>query len=130
MRCASASSAAISSGASPSSQRRQIASAVRLKANRRWRRSSSNTIPPAQPIRVARATRIGCAGGMVLLDDRRQRLFAFNRTADAIWRLWDDGLAPDEIAALLADAHRIAPHADKAAEHRRASCRERGGKYV
>src|SRR3546814_5492336 len=53
----------------------------------------------------ARATRIGCAGGMVLLDDRRQRLFAFNRTADAIWRLWDDGLAPDEIAALLADAH-------------------------
>src|SRR3546814_15190658 len=62
----------------------------------------------------ARATRIGCAGGMVLLDDRRQRLFAFNRTADAIWRLWDDGLAPDEIAALLADAHGIAPHAAKA----------------
>src|SRR3546814_20655601 len=62
----------------------------------------------------ARATRIGCAGGMVLLDDRRQRLFAFNRTADAIWRLWDDGLAPDEIAALLADAHGIAPPAAKA----------------
>src|SRR3546814_14211935 len=63
----------------------------------------------------ARATRIGCAGGRVLLDDRRQRLFAFNRTADAIWRLWDDGPAPDEIAALLADAHGIAPHAAKAA---------------
>src|SRR3546814_20056050 len=27
---------------------------------------------------------------------------------------WDDGLAPDEIAALLADAHGIAPHAAKA----------------
>src|SRR3546814_3154650 len=36
------------------------------------------------------------------------------RTADAIWRLRDDGLAPDEIAALLADAHGIAPHAAKA----------------
>src|SRR3546814_7671366 len=57
---------------------------------------------------------MGGAGGMVLLHDRRQRLFAFNRTADAIWRLWDDGLAPDEIAALLADAHGIAPHAAKA----------------
>src|SRR3546814_9814987 len=30
------------------------------------------------------------------------------------WRLWDDGLAPDEIAALRADAHGIAPHAAKA----------------
>jgi len=43
-------------------------------------------------------------GGLVLLDERGQRLFAYNATAAIIWDLHEQGLGSEEIGAALAEA--------------------------
>lgn len=46
-------------------------------------------------------------GSLVLLDERGQRLFAYNASAAIIWDLHEQGLGSEEIGAALAEAYGI-----------------------
>ncbi len=59
------------------------------------------------PVMSGTAISIPFEGGLVLLDEPGQRLFAYNASAAIIWDLHEQGLGSEEIGAALADAYGV-----------------------